>query len=180
MNFLYQNKFKSFTLLELIITIVVSSIIVVCCVYIFYGTYFLNLNQRKNYSKFEQINYAMEYMENEISDSIETKVYTDVIKIKRYRYNSFISENSNHTISKVNEISYKKKKKNNKYEIHRISEDILNSTYYGSNLLIKDLDFFEVEKLDDYLILKFSFNNKEYTKYIYLNNKKNKYLTGEN
>lgn len=180
MNFMYPNKLKSFTLLELLLTIVVSSIIVICCVYIFYGTYFANLNQRKNYSKFEQINYAIEYMENEISDSIETKVYSDGIEIKRYRYNSFISENSNHTISKVNEILYKKKKKNNKYEIQRISKDILNSTYYGNNLLIKDLDFFDVKKIDNYIILTFTFNNKEYTKYIFLKNKKFDYLTGEN
>lgn len=180
MNFIYPNKLKSFTLLELLITIVVSSIIVICCVYIFYGTYFANLNQRKNYSKLEQINYAMEYMENEISNSVETKVDSDGIKIKRYRYNSFISENSNHTISKVNEIAYKKVKYGNKYEIRRISKDILNSTYYGSNLLIKDLDFFNVEKSDDYLILRFSFNSKEYTKYIFLKSKKIEYLTGEN
>ena len=100
MNFMYQNNRRSFTLLELLITIVVSSIIIICCIHIFYGTYFLNLNQRKNYSKLEQINYAMNYIEKEISDSLETKVTSDEIELKRYRYNSFLSENNRHTVSK--------------------------------------------------------------------------------
>ena len=180
MNFMYPNKSKSFTLLELLITIAVSSVIIICCVHIFYGTYFVNLNQRKNYSKLEQINYAMSYMENEITDSVETKVNADGIEIKRYRYNSFLSESSNHTISKVNEIAYKKVKYGDKYEIRRISKDILNSTYYGNNLLIKDIDYFYVENIEDYLVLKISFNGREYSKYVFLKNKKFEYLTGEN
>ena len=180
MNFMYPNKSKSFTLLELLITIAVSSVIIICCVHIFYGTYFVNLNQRKDYSKLEQINYAMDYIENEISDSADTRVNSDGIEIKRYRYNSFLSEKSNHTISKINEIIYKKVKYGDKYEIRRISKDILNSTYYGNNLLIKDLDSFEVESFDNYLVLRFSFNGKEYSKYIFFKNKKFKYLTGEN
>ena len=122
----------------------------------------------------------MSYMENEIADSVETKVNTDGIEIKRYRYNSFLSESSNHTISKVNEIVYKKVKYGDKYEIRRISKDILNSTYYGNNLLIKDIDYFDVENIEDYLVLKISFNGIEYSKYIFLKNKKFEYLTGEN
>ena len=145
MNFMYPNKLKSFTLLELLITIAVSSVIIICCVHIFYGTCFVNLNQRKNYSKLEQINYAMSYMENEIADSVEQKV-----------------------------------KYGDKYEIRRISKDILNSTYYGNNLLIKDIDYFDVENIEDYLVLKISFNGREYSKYVFLKNKKFEYLTGEN
>ena len=122
----------------------------------------------------------MSYMENEIADSVETKVNTDGIEIKRYRYNSFLSESSNHTISKVNEIVYKKVKYGDKYEIRRISKDILNSTYYGNNLLIKDIDYFDVENIEDYLVLKISFNGIEYSKYIFFKNKKFEYLTGEN
>ena len=158
MNFMYPNKLKSFTLLELLITIAVSSVIIICCVHIFYGTYFVNLNQRKNYSKLEQINYVMSYMENEITDSVETKVNADGIEIK----------------------TYKKVKYGDKYEIRRISKDILNSTYYGNNLLIKDIDYFYVENIEDYLVLKISFNGREYSKYIFLKNKKFEYLTGEN
>ena len=83
MKYIYQNKTKSFTLLELLITIAVSSIIILCCIYIFFGIYFANLNQRKNFSKLEQIHYSMEYMENEISDSVLTKISSDGIKIKK-------------------------------------------------------------------------------------------------
>lgn len=180
MNFMYQNNRRSFTLLELLITIVVSSIIIICCIHIFYGTYFLNLNQRKNYSKLEQINYAMNYIEKEISDSLEIKVNSDEIELKRYRYNSFLSENNRHTVSKINKITYKIIKYGSKYEIRRISKNILNSTYYGSNLLINDLDFFLVERIDNYLVIKVSFNGKEYSKYIFLKNSKFNYLSGGN
>ena len=100
-------------------------------------------------------------MENEIADSVETKVNTDGIEIKRYRYNSFLSESSNHTISKVNEIAYKKVK----YVEFKISLDI---------------DYFDVENIEDYLVLKISFNGREYSKYVFLKNKKFEYLTGEN
>ena len=181
MNFIYLKKVKSFTLLELLITIVISSIIIVCCMQIFFGTYFINLNQRKNYSKLEQINYAMSYMENEISNSIDIKVSSDEIKIKKYSYNSFLSENPNHSISKVNEITYKKKKYKDKYSIDRISKDILNSIHSGSNKLIDDLDFFDVEFFNDCLILKMSFKKIEYVKYIFLKNlDKFDYLSEEN
>ena len=108
MKYIYQNKTKSFTLLELLITIAVSSIIILCCIYIFFGIYFANLNQRKNFSKLEQIHYSMEYMENEISDSVLTKISSDGIKIKKYRYSSYLSEKSSNTITKVNDIEYKK------------------------------------------------------------------------
>ena len=170
MKYIYQNKTKSFTLLELLITIAVSSIIILCCIYIF----FANLNQRKNFSKLEQIHYSMEYMENEITDSVLTKISSDGIKIKKYRYSSYLSEKSSNTITKVNDIEYKKIKVGNKYEIRRISKDTLNSTNYGNNLLINDLDFFE-----DYLVLRYSFNNKEYFKYILLKNIKYDYINGE-
>lgn len=179
MKYIYQNKTKSFTLLELLITIAVSSIIILCCIYIFFGIYFTNLNQRKNFSKLEQIHYSMEYMENEISDSVLTKISSDGIKIKKYRYSSYLSEKSSNTITKVNDIEYKKIKVGNKYEIRRISKDTLNSTNYGNNLLINDLDFFDVEYFENYLVLRYSFNNKEYFKYILLKNTKFDYINGE-
>ncbi|WP_427189530.1 prepilin-type N-terminal cleavage/methylation domain-containing protein [Parvimonas sp. G1604] len=40
MKYIYQNKTKSFTLLELLITIAVSSIIILCCIYIFFWNLF--------------------------------------------------------------------------------------------------------------------------------------------
>ena len=157
MKYIYQNKTKSFTLLELLITIAVSSIIILCCIYIFFGIYF----------------------ENEITDSVLTKISSDGIKIKKYRYSSYLSEKSSNTITKVNDIEYKKIKVGNKYEIRRISKDTLNSTNYGNNLLINDLDFFDVEYFEDYLVLRYSFNNKEYFKYILLKNIKYDYINGE-
>ena len=65
-------------------------------------------------------------------------------------------------------------------EIQAENIDILNSTYYGNNLLIKDIDYFDVENIEDYLVLKISFNGREYSKYVFLKNKKFEYLTGEN
>ena len=118
-------------------------------------------------------------MENEITDSVLTKISSDGIKIKKYRYSSYLSEKSSNTITKVNDIEYKKIKVGNKYEIRRISKDTLNSTNYGNNLLINDLDFFDVEYFEDYLVLRYSFNNKEYFKYILLKNIKYDYINGE-
>ena len=91
-----------------------------------------------------------------------------------------MSENNRHTVSKINKITYKIIKYGSKYEIRRISKNILNSTYYGSNLLINDLDFFLVERIDNYLVIKVSFNGKEYSKYIFLKNSKFNYLSGGN
>lgn len=169
MNFIFQKKVKSFTLLELLLVIVISSLIIICCINIFYSSYFVNLNQRKNYSKFQQINYVMNYIENEITNAVDINVNDSEIIIKKYTYNSFISENK-FNISKINEIRYKINKYKEKYEIDRISKDILNSTNYGTNKLIKDLDFFDIKKFDNYLILDMGFNNKHYYKYIFFKN----------
>ena len=58
---------------------------------------------------------------------------------------------------------------------------ILNSIHSGSNKLIDDLDFFDVEFFNDCLILKMSFKRKEYVKYIFLKNlDKFDYLSEEN
>ena len=70
MKCMLQKINKSFTMLELLITIVISSLVIIACFSVFQISYTNNLNMRKYYIKFQEIDYALNYMEREIKNAV--------------------------------------------------------------------------------------------------------------
>ena len=154
-----QKINKSFTMLELLITIVISSLVIIACFSVFQISYTNNLNMRKYYIKFQEIDYALNYMEREIKNAVFIDVKENNIHLKKYSYNDFLSNTNFQIISKFNDINFKKNGYNKKYDIDRES---------GKNKLIKDIDEVNFAKYNDKIVIKIYYSNKEFKKIINL------------
>lgn len=180
MKCMFVKKIRSFTLIELLITITLSSLIILSCLSVFYTAYFTNINQRKNYGNLLDINYAINYMENEISNAVKIKINSNGIILWKYTYNSYLFEKRDNYVSEFNKIEYKIKKNKEGYDIDRISKDILNKTDYGVNKIIKNVESVDFEFSGNCLNLKFSTKGKVIEKCIYMDKlDKFNYLFGE-
>lgn len=170
MKCMLQKINKSFTMIELLITIVISSLVIIACFSVFQISYTNNLNMRKYYIKFQEIDYALNYMEREIKNAVFIDVKENNIHLKKYSYNDFLSNTNFQIISKFNDINFKKNGYNKKYDIDREAKDYLNSksSESGKNKLIKDIDEVNFVKYNDKIVIKIYYSNKEFKKIINL------------
>lgn len=162
-----MKKIKSFTLLELLITIIVSSLLVIACLSIFHTSYSINLNQRKQNTKFQEIDYVMNYIEQELKDAIFLEYNEKNISFKKLTYNGYI-EKGVQKIAKINEITFKITDYNGKYDIDRISKDTLDSNDSGVNKLIKGLDNVGLKYFQNKIIISIESFGKSFEKIIHL------------
>lgn len=178
MKCMLQKKIKSFTILEILITILISSLIIVASLSVFQISYITNLNTRKYHTKFQQIDYTLNYIERELKDSVFVEVTNNKIILKKIFYNDFLKNTDFQKVSKINKIIYEKHiTSKNKFEINRISNDFLNSKDEGKNKLIKDIDDLKFIKEKNNVVIIVSCFNKEFKKVVFLDRvNKFKYL----
>lgn len=169
MKCMLQKKIKSFTIIEILITIVISSLIIVASLSVFKSFYITNFNTRKYHTKFQQIDYALNYIERELKDAIFVEVTDNKIILKKIFYNDYLTNNDFQKVTKINKIIYKKSVDyRKKCEIIRFSKDYLNSKDIGENKLIKDIDDLKFIKDDKKVIITVSCFDKEFKKVVFL------------
>lgn len=162
---------SAFTLIEILLTISISSVIIVSSMIIFYNSSFDNLNQRKFFSKYNEIEYLFSYMESELENAIEVKDLEDGLFLVNYSYNLTMDAKIQ-KIKNIKEISFLKKKENNKISIYRVALDYLNKNNDGKNKIISGIDEFETKTNGNMVNLKLKYLGNYYEKKIFLKNLK--------
>lgn len=172
MKFILINRKKAFTLLEILITIIISSVIVVSTLLIFFNVNFDNLNQRKYFTKVNEIEFSLNYIENELKSAIKVDIKDDSLIILNYSYNGFSGNVSTQKIKNVKKVVFKKILDKKKISVYRISQDLLNKLYDGKNKLISMVDDFNFVLDKNKLYIKISYKDRIFEKHIFLRNLK--------
>lgn len=169
MNCILKNK-KSFTIIEVLITVAISSVIIVSSMMIFFNIHFDNLNQRKFSIKYNEIDYALSYMERDLSNAIDIGCEENSLKLVNYSYNDFSKNIKTQKIKNIKEITFLKNVVDGKVNIDRIAIDILNKNNSGKNRLISGIDDFKFNLYEDVINIEIKYGEKIYSKKIRLNN----------
>lgn len=169
MNYILGSK-KSFTIIEVLITIAISSVIIVSSMIIFFNVHFDNLNQRKFFVKYNEIDYVLSYMERDLSNAIDIEYDENNLKLVNYSYNDFSKNTKNQKIKNIKEITFSKNLVNGKVNIDRIAIDILNKNNDGKNRLISGVDDFKFNLVDNVINIEIKYGEKTYSRNIKLNN----------
>lgn len=170
MKYILKNRLKSFTLLEVLITLVISSIIIISTLLIFFNANFENLNQRKQFSKINEIYYSLDYIENELKNAVYVNVNDGNLHILNYTYNGFIDNVDSQKIKNIKQIDFVKEIEKDKVSVYRISLDILNKLDDGKNKLISNLDGFEIFFEGGKVLIKISYRDMTFEREIFLDN----------
>lgn len=172
MKYILKRKTRAFTLLEVLLSMVISSLIILSALNIFYNSYFDNLNQRKYFVKFNEIDYTLNYIERELLSAVEVSVVDGNLKIINYSYNDFSKDTQAQKIKNIKEVIFERKIVNKKISVDRIVWDMLNKNDEGKNLILSNVDSFDVVVDGDVVAIKISYKSKIFERIIKVDNLK--------